>query len=206
MVGERGALIANFVTGFIKIHNWIICRENSVRGLCSLSPLTHHPAAKPGPHLVSHQGTTAVNECAVNVMAGDRQTGAPCSGGASPWGFTQTRSANTGDVAGLQHETSAQRRSCPCQAGDAGSIFCSHHIASHTHHDRLKNSPQSSYVFLQRGFFFCVWYWLHKLASILYTIIKKMALPCGKKTCLAYRPRKMLKHISRKSSCIWLLS
>lgn len=116
MVGGSGALIANFATGFIKIHNWIICRETSVRGLCSLSPSTHHPAAKPGPCLVSHQGTTTANECAVYVVAGDQQTVPPYSGDASPWGSTWTGSANTGDVAGLQHETSVQRRFCLFQA------------------------------------------------------------------------------------------
>lgn len=153
MVGGSGALIANFATGFIKIHNWIICRETTVRGLCSLSPLTHHPAAKPGPRLVSHQGTTAANECAVYVVAGDQQTVPPCSGDASPWASTRTGSANTGDVAGLQHETSVQRRFCLFQAWDAGSIFCSHLITSHTHHDRFKNQTPKFLCVLAEGVF-----------------------------------------------------
>lgn len=79
-------------------------------------PLTHHAATKPGPHVVSHQGTTTANECAANAVAADQQTVLPCGGKAIPWGFTQSRSANIGGVAGLQHEPGVQRRSCPCQA------------------------------------------------------------------------------------------
>lgn len=40
-------------------------------------------------------------------------------------------------------------------------------ITSHAPHDKLKTRSQSSYVCLQRGFFFCLWYWLHTWTSIL---------------------------------------
>lgn len=48
-------------------------------------------------------GTTAVKEWAASTVAGHQHT-------ASPWGASHRRSANPGDLAGLQHETSAQRR------------------------------------------------------------------------------------------------
>lgn len=96
----------------------IIYRVNSFKGLCSLSPLTYHPAAKFGPHLVSHQGTTSVNLLPI------LQTDSSYDDKLSPLAFIQSRSAKMGDVDGLQHETGVQRRFSPHQARVAGNIFC----------------------------------------------------------------------------------
>lgn len=76
-------------------------------------------------------GTTAVNEWAASTVGGDQHT-------ASPWRVTHRRSANTGDVAGLQHEDAVQRRSVlklAVHAKQAMLAAYSAAITSHTSYD-----------------------------------------------------------------------
>lgn len=75
-------------------------------------------------------GATAVNEWAASTVGGDQHT-------ASPWGVTH-RSANTGDVAGLQNEAAVQRRSELKLAGCANQAMLAVYpaaITSHTSYD-----------------------------------------------------------------------
>lgn len=116
MMGPHSAMGSAKEAGTPSIE--IICRVNNFKGLCSLSPLTHNPAAKIGRYLVSHQGTTSVN------LLPMLQTDSSCDDKPSPLPFIQSRSAKMGDVDALQHETRVQRRFSPHQARGAGSIFC----------------------------------------------------------------------------------
>lgn len=97
-------------------------------------PLICHPAANPGFPV----GTTTVKEWAASTVAGHQHT-------ASPWGVTHRRSANPGDVAGLQHETAVQKRFELKLALREGLVpamqemlaMYSAAIISHTSYDRL---------------------------------------------------------------------
>lgn len=114
-------------------------------------PLTHHAATKPGPHVVSHQGTTTANECAAYAVAADQQTVLPCGGKATPWvsprADLQTLGVQLGYSMNLEFREGLVPAKHELQAAYSAPI------TSHNAPNRLKTRSPGSYVCLKRGFF-----------------------------------------------------